>query len=396
MDIKICIFSSSNIPPFVFRTKAEPSNVESCTPKPHRIRKDSLGAASEAFVDGSALPAVLFPGSAVKAPIHRESSDSSLSQGLSNHSISEGSPTASRLNRGAELSPRGPQQHSPRAHNSNSASPRTEYPRPLVDFRISHRGPGSPRVVAPGPGVVSVMPPLPPPSFGNGYGAFPQDIGYQGSGGNKPSRGYSQAVTTAQGYENHAPQGPRTQPMLNQQCYGGQYISSSVPPHKNGGLELSGQSPSNQHDYYSQGMSASVSRPLTEHGMSSPQRGQYMSQQPRTLPFPHIHQEHGAPLPAGPAPVYVPAHGHPHHQQYQHQQQQHHQNGVDGRQWEAQRMDGLQYSAPAARVLSVGLPPTHSHDSLSPPKRYRKDLPAPSSASSNGSADSDCNPRNKK
>lgn len=111
MDLKISMFDRDSAPEFVRQTKAEPSNVSSCTPQTKR-KQDQARAHSS---DASDPARLLFPPSAVKAALPRDRSDTSLSITTE---MSHSSISSSLFNDGAPVdaqrkSPRGPKSDSP-------------------------------------------------------------------------------------------------------------------------------------------------------------------------------------------------------------------------------------------------------------------------------------------
>lgn len=484
MSLEISIFDSRNIPKFVFRTKAEPSNVESCTPKPSRARVNSFATATATTAEtttGAALgqPTQLFPSSAVKAPMHREHSDSSLlSQGLSNHCISDDSVAAATATaaRRYETSPVGNQrqQQSQRALN-HSRSPRGDlHPHPphhshqhnqssrpvnVNDFRSSPLGgPGSPASSSHAHTRMSTISALPPPVYVNAYRGVPppQDIPY--TAGNGVSNGalplYLPVGAASHLQENQV---PHRLPISNQHAvrdgalsgYGnndeyrphdhtmnGKQRSHSLSsdPRRAGRLADNGALPLQYVAYgtapppgmisFSSSAPAPVSAPVhssnhaafvyqqqqQQHGASdvippvllsdhspvpmsavhapppppgsavpSPQGGYRTGQaagSPRPLPFPHIQQDYYRASPNFQQSVLDG----PRHQQHS------------------------DLFPPPLSVVPITTHDINSHDnssgsysgrsngsssgSLSPSKRYHKELLVPSSASSHGSADS--------
>lgn len=87
MDLKISMFDTLSAPAWVTQTKPEPSNVSSCTPSSKRSRAPPRVEHTSA-ADPPGLSTRLFPTSAVKAPLARDRSDTTLTQDMSHSSIS--------------------------------------------------------------------------------------------------------------------------------------------------------------------------------------------------------------------------------------------------------------------------------------------------------------------
>lgn len=85
MDLKISMFDTNSAPAWVTQTKAEPSSVSSCTPSSKRSRAPPR---VELAAEAPGLSTRLFPTSAVKAPLARDRSDTTLTQDMSHSSIS--------------------------------------------------------------------------------------------------------------------------------------------------------------------------------------------------------------------------------------------------------------------------------------------------------------------
>ena len=127
MDLKVTVFDSRSPPKFITKTRAEPSNVKSCTPQPQRL--------APPVDDVSSVSARLFPGSAKKVPLSRDNTETRLSAVLSNSNLGESKErrpvSGEYLGRGPLSldgnSPRGaPRVPSPRS-NFNSSAGRGNY-----------------------------------------------------------------------------------------------------------------------------------------------------------------------------------------------------------------------------------------------------------------------------
>ena len=121
MDLRISMFNRDSAPDFVRQTKAEPSNVSSCTPQTKR-KQDQAHVQAQRRHDGAVgdvpdpAARLLFPSSAVKSALPRDRSDTSLSltAEMSHSSISSNlfsdNGASVELQRG---SPRGSKNDSP-------------------------------------------------------------------------------------------------------------------------------------------------------------------------------------------------------------------------------------------------------------------------------------------
>ena len=400
MDLKVSIFDAQHVPFFICQTRAEPSNVKSCTPQPQRV-------ATAPTQDMTSVSARLFPNSAKKAPcsVHRDNSaDSGLSLSLSaefsNSSLSD---------RGGVTGGEGSSSYSPRSGgsmNGNTASlgGAGGYPSNGHGFvpqrstsRDSHlsggyHSPRSPRTVnsinnihngtaaASSPRSVPI-PSMPSSSSGaymNGFNARPidpRDLHFQRS---SPSSG----SFTSNGRLNAA--------ALNSAVN----MSTSCPE---SGRFLESASPASA-EYFS---------PLSHPGVTGPVAFEYPSHGPHALPFGpgpvDYPYDYGAPIPTNPSllssslstsppmPFPIPPPPQQHVRMGLPPPPLHHQN--------QHAVPHLQPHNPAGhRQLNQQGHHQPGNILYSPPKRNRKEMPGSSgsnnSNSSGGESGAHKNPRN--
>ena len=185
MDLKISMFDTNSAPSWVTQTKPEPSSVSSCTPSSKRSRAPPR---VELTTEALGLSTRLFPTSAVKAPLVRDRSDTTLTQDMSHSSISSNlfgsgatsgqgkSPRtkadaretpASKQNAASRQSPRSPRSavSSPRqpiaGPSTTKQSPAQSAPNGVVPRYVAPIGVGSPALVVPPRGSMSTTPGAP-------------------------------------------------------------------------------------------------------------------------------------------------------------------------------------------------------------------------------------------
>lgn len=184
MDLKISMFDSNSAPAWVTQTRAEPSSVSSCTPSSKRSRAPPR---VELAAEAPGLSTRLFPTSAVKAPLVRDRSDTTLTQDMSHSSISSNlfsngtaghgkSPrtktdtremSTSKQNAAGRQSPRSPRSavSSPRQPISGPVtarqSPAPAAPNGVIPRYVAPTGGVSPALVLPPRSSVNTTPAVP-------------------------------------------------------------------------------------------------------------------------------------------------------------------------------------------------------------------------------------------
>lgn len=185
MDLKISMFDTNSAPSWVTQTKPEPSSVSSCTPSSKRSRAPPR---VELTTEALGLSTRLFPTSAVKAPLVRDRSDTTLTQDMSHSSISSNlfssgatsgqgkSPrtkadaretSSSKQSAASRQSPRSPRSavSSPRqpiaGPSTAKQSPAQSAPNGVVPRYVAPIGVGSPALVVPPRGSMSTTPGAP-------------------------------------------------------------------------------------------------------------------------------------------------------------------------------------------------------------------------------------------
>jgi len=164
MDLRISMFNRDSAPDFVRQTKAEPSNVSSCTPQTKR-KQDQAHVQAQRRHDGAVgdvpdpAARLLFPSSAVKSALPRDRSDTSLSltAEMSHSSISSNLFS----DNGASIEP---QRGSPRGSKNDS---------PVAARQTRSQGKGASAEKALPMRSTSTSPPLTAPAVQHGQPMLP-------------------------------------------------------------------------------------------------------------------------------------------------------------------------------------------------------------------------------